>query len=107
MLLVRYGADPNRSDLGKHFPGNLLIASKRKKNKLANMLIKAGHNAVMPTADVYPQWITEFFMKPLSLTNICRIKIRNLRNRKNLRDFVWDLPIPQVMKNFLMMENFV
>ncbi|KOB70100.1 putative ankyrin repeat-containing protein [Operophtera brumata] len=112
MQLVRYGANVNLCEVLTNVFGNLIIASNRKSTKLANMLIKAGHNKVILNLINNPKktakWITEIFKSPLSLADICRIQIRNMReNEINLRDFVASLPIPDIIKNFLMMEELV
>lgn len=114
MQLVRYGANVNLCEMLTNVFGNLIIASNRKSNKLANMLIKAGHNKVTLNLINNPKktakWITEIFKSPLSLADICRIQIRNMQkneNERNLRDFVASLPIPDIIKNYLMMEELV
>lgn len=109
MQLIRYGADVNLCEVLTNVFGNLIIASNRKGLKLANMLIRAGHNKVTLNLVNNPsktaKWITQMFKRPLDLGSICRIRIRNMRNDICLRDYVASLPIPDLIKQYLMMDD--
>lgn len=110
MQLVRYGADVNLCEVLVNVFGNLIIASNRKGLKLANMLVKAGHNKVVLNLVDNPnrtaKWITETYKSPLNLADITRIRVRKLhKDGLTLRDYVQKLPIPDIIKSFLMLDE--
>lgn len=110
MYLIRYGADINASDLNSCGLDNLSIACRRRTFTLVRMLWKAGHYIVkpdilVPTTPSWINWLSNATKHPLSLSDLCRIKIRSLNRNKNLLFYVESLPLPRSLKRFLMMED--
>ncbi|OWR42419.1 putative ankyrin repeat-containing protein [Danaus plexippus plexippus] len=112
ILLIRHGVDVNACDLHSCGLDNLTIASKRRSNKLANMLLKAGHqthiyskNAPTPKTGTTSDWLHQVCKQPNLLLDLCRIKIRQLCKNRPLYSYVSSLPLPKRLKIFLMMES--
>ncbi|CAG5022018.1 unnamed protein product [Parnassius apollo] len=111
VALIRYGADVNACDLHSCGLDNLSIASRRESHHLASMLIKAGHYiSIQDPSDVPPtfrstaNWLLKACKEPLSLSDLCRIKIRRTCNA-NLVAYISRLPLPKSLKRFLMMDD--
>ncbi|KAJ0181839.1 hypothetical protein K1T71_002561 [Dendrolimus kikuchii] len=112
ILLIRYGADVNACDLHSCGLDNLSIASRRRSRNLARMLLKAGHYlsvfdqcASHHKRDTNASWLFHISKQPLSLTDICRIKIRTINKNTILFHYIESLPLPKSLKRFLMMEG--
>ncbi|KAJ8729440.1 hypothetical protein PYW08_001021 [Mythimna loreyi] len=114
ILLIRYGADVNTCDLHSCGLDNLSIASRRRSCSLASMLLKAGHyvsvtnqGASVPKPGCTAHWLHHACKQPLSLSDLCRIKIRciSASTGKTLYRFVASLPLPKSLKGYLMMED--
>lgn len=112
LLLIRYGADVNACDLRSCGLDNLTIASRRRSSDLACILIKAGHYLPIPEKDaIVPKpgstalWLYCACREPLSLADLCRIKIRYMCKNMILFTFITCLPLPKSLKRFLMMED--
>ncbi|VVD04769.1 unnamed protein product [Leptidea sinapis] len=111
--LIRHGADVNFCDLQSCGLDNLSIVSRRPSNKLAHLLIKAGH--YLPSPDnrtsqhkkgTTAHWLHQVICKePLNLLDLCRIKIRMLCHSKPLYSYVSQLPLPKCLKSFLMFQH--
>lgn len=114
VLLIRYGADVNACDLHACGLDNLSIASRRRSNSLALMLLRAGHYIVMPDKDTSTSasdytkcWLYNVCREPLTLSDLCRIRIRYLGQSTSttLYRFISSLPLPKSLKRYLMMED--
>lgn len=112
VLLIRYGADVNTCDLHSCGLDNMSIASRRRSCNLASMLLKAGHyvsvpdpNATVPKPGSTASWLYNACKQPLALSDLCRIKIRSIRQGIVLFRFISSLPLPKSLKGFLMMED--
>lgn len=112
MLQIRYGANVNACDLHSCGLDNLSIASRRRSNSLARMLLKAGHHVafpepstLVPKAGTAAHWLYYASRGPLSLSDYCRIRIRSLSKKKILFQYISSLPLPTTLKRFLMMED--
>lgn len=112
VFLIRYGADVNACDLHSCGLDNLSIASRRESYHLASMLIKAGHyinNAesgdAIPKSGSTANWLLNACKEPLSLSDLCRIRIRRRCHNANLVTYISRLPLPKTLKRFLMMED--
>ncbi|KAG7311524.1 hypothetical protein JYU34_002570 [Plutella xylostella] len=110
-LLIQYGADVNACDLLACGLDNLTIV-RRRSPALADMLLKAGHAAPPPDPHAPPprpgsaaHWLYHACRQPLALADICRIKIRNMTDRKQLFDYITLLPLPKSLHRFLMMKD--
>ncbi|XP_050675784.1 ankyrin-3-like isoform X2 [Leptidea sinapis] len=111
--LIRHGADVNFCDLQSCGLDNLSIVSRRPSNKLAHLLIKAGH--YLPSPDnrtsqhkkgTTAHWLHQVICKePLNLLDLCRLKIRMLCHSKPLYSYVSQLPLPKCLKSFLMFQH--
>ncbi|KAJ2953624.1 hypothetical protein O0L34_g1228 [Tuta absoluta] len=113
VLLIRYGADVNLcGDLHSCGLDNLSIASRRCTSNLASMLMKAGHycppsdpKAAVPDSGSAARWLHYASKQPLSLSDLCRIKIRHIGRKRSLFRYVSSLPLPISLKRYLMMED--
>ncbi|XP_061729376.1 ankyrin-2-like [Cydia pomonella] len=112
VLQIRYGANVNACDLHSCGLDNLSIASRRRSNNLARMLIKAGHHITTPdpTSAVPKQgttahWLYHTSRQPHSLSDICRMQIRSMAMKKILFQYISTLPLPTSLRRFLMMED--
>ncbi|XP_049869319.1 ankyrin-3 [Pectinophora gossypiella] len=112
MLLIRYGADVNSCDLHSCGLDNLSIASRRSTCNLASMLLKAGHyvaipepNSPIPKPGTTMNWLHYVSKQPLSLSDLCRIKIRFIGRNMILSRYIQSLPLPKSLKRYLMMED--
>jgi hypothetical protein len=111
LLLIRHGADVNICDLLSCGLDNLSIASRRRTSDLARILIKAGHYlpplepGSVPKPDSTMHWLYCVCKEPLSLSDLCRIKIRYMCKCRILISYIWSLPLPKSLKKFLMMED--
>lgn len=114
VLLIRHGADVNVCDQSCGLD-NLSIASRRCSPYLACILIKAGHYVPKNEEVVAPlpmyrsanslYWLYCAAKEPLNLSDICRIKIRNVCKHGSLFSYIFSLPLPTSLKRFLMMEE--
>uniref|UniRef100_A0A2A4K1M0 SOCS box domain-containing protein n=1 Tax=Heliothis virescens TaxID=7102 RepID=A0A2A4K1M0_HELVI len=114
VLLIRYGADVNTCDLHSCGLDNLSIASRRRSCSLASMLLKAGHyvtvpdqGATVPKPGCTAYWLYHACKQPLSLSDLCRIKIRRVCSSSGVTLFrsIASLPLPKSLKRYLMMED--
>nr|XP_026487633.1 ankyrin-3-like [Vanessa tameamea] len=111
-LLIRHGADVNGCDLRICGLDNLSIASRRRTSKIANLLIKAGHhipvsdpNSPIPNPNTTLHWLYYMCREPLSLLDICRIRIRNCCENMPMHRYISSLYLPNSLKRFLMLEG--
>ncbi|XP_026738480.1 serine/threonine-protein phosphatase 6 regulatory ankyrin repeat subunit B-like isoform X2 [Trichoplusia ni] len=114
VLLIRYGADVNKCQLKLKTLKNINIAKKRKSHGLASMLLKAGHyvpfpdpNEPIPDPSTAAHWLYYAIRHPLSLSDLCRIQIRNVgvKTTKKLYRYIQSLPIPRSLKEYLLMVD--
>lgn len=112
ILLIRYGADVNACDIRSPGLDNLSMASRRNSRTLARMLLKAGHilpktekGTIAPTSENTATWVHHVCKHPFDLADICRIKIRSMKENKCLFNYIASLPLPMSLKRFLMMED--
>ncbi|CAH2104638.1 unnamed protein product [Euphydryas editha] len=112
VLLIRHGADVNACDLHSRGLDNLSIASRRRTINLARLLIKAGHhipipdaNSSVPKQDTTLNWLYYTCKEPLSLLDICRIRIRSYCGNMVMYHYINALHLPKSLKRFLMLEN--
>ncbi|CAG9784426.1 unnamed protein product [Diatraea saccharalis] len=111
VLLIRHGADVNICDLQSCGLDNLSIASRRRSPDLACILIKAGHYLQFPETGVVPKpgssvyWLYCASRDPLSLSDLCRIRIRHMHTHKTMFSYIYSLPLPVSLKRFLMLED--
>lgn len=112
VFLIRYGADVNQFKInGLSNQNNLSIACNRENSYLATMLIKAGHsvpvwgpNLLIPEPS--RRVLYHFSKEPLSLSDLCRIKIRSSSPKTiTLIRYVSSLPLPKSIKRYLMMDD--
>ncbi|KAF5298435.1 hypothetical protein FQR65_LT01214 [Abscondita terminalis] len=112
-MLIKYGADVNlREERG--FVDNLTLAKKNGNTELVKLIIYAGFSfsnmlfdiKCLKTQNDDPlyDFMATVSTKPLTLRDICRIRIRNILNR-NLMQKIYLLPLPTMLKNFLALEE--
>lgn len=113
VLLIRYGADVNKCQLKLKSLKNINVAKNRKSYGLASILLKAGHyvpfrpNEPEPRPSTVAHWLYHAIRNPLSLTDLCRIKIRSVgvKTTKKLYNYIHSLPIPKSLKEYLLMVD--
>ncbi|CAB3249985.1 unnamed protein product [Arctia plantaginis] len=106
VLLIRYGINVNNCGVHKCGWDNLSIATRRRSYSLASMLLKAGHYVLTPGPSCSTvHWLNFVCVQPLTLRDICRIKVRYIGRHAVLYRFIESLPLPKSLKGFLMMED--
>ncbi|CAG4944841.1 unnamed protein product [Colias eurytheme] len=85
MILIQHGADVNACDSQSCGLDNLAIVNRRVPNSIASLLLKAGHfipvsecrveNSTLQTKDTTEHWLHSICREPLSLLDLCRIRI--------------------------------
>ncbi|XP_050361649.1 serine/threonine-protein phosphatase 6 regulatory ankyrin repeat subunit B [Nymphalis io] len=111
-LLIRHGADVNACNLRICGLNNLEVACKKRTINLANLLIKAGHRipvhepyTPMPDPNSTLHFLYTTCLEPLSLFDICRIRIRNRCGNMPLHRYIDALCLPKSLKRCLMLED--
>ncbi|XP_045510929.1 ankyrin repeat domain-containing protein 50-like [Colias croceus] len=115
MILIQHGADVNACDSQSCGLDNLAIVNRRVPNSIASLLLKAGHfipvsecrveNSTLQTKDTTEHWLHSICREPLSLLDLCRIRIRLLCKKKPLHRYINLLPLPKSLKTFLMFRD--
>ncbi|KAF5306417.1 hypothetical protein FQA39_LY08926 [Lamprigera yunnana] len=112
-MLIKYGSDVNIKE-ERAFVDNLTLAKKSGNIELVKLVIYAGFNIsnmffdikYLKTQNNDPlyDFIAGVSTKPLTLRDICRIRIRGILNR-SLVQKIYTLPLPTMLKKFLALEE--
>ncbi|XP_038207814.1 ankyrin-2-like [Zerene cesonia] len=115
MILIQHGADVNACDSQSCGLDNLSIVNRRVSNSIASLLIKAGHylpfseyrveNNTLTTRETMDHWLHSICREPLSLLDLCRIKLRLFCKKRPLHQYIDLLPLPKSLKTFLMFRD--
>ncbi|GBP23948.1 Ankyrin-3 [Eumeta japonica] len=110
-LLVKYGADVNACDLQACALDNLTLAVRLESVDVVRLLVKAGHKLPPSTTDVPPDtgtasnWLYHACRRPLSLLDLCRIFIRKRCDNMTMHKYIYAIPLPPLLRDFLMFED--